>query len=196
MCEKIVSDIHVAMPDTDINDTPIKMERHAPQWHQPISEKFTEIVPEIEQRYKAVYHGLQQPIFQYFPENPKYPAVQPGCENSKYVRKKWVMDKDVDLVGFIWLKDYHDSVPLDSRHEVFGGKLEFPAHQFSLVPERGTLVIFPAGPHFITAISNIMLGDLYQIKLNINLKNGAGARWFYQPQNHPGKWQDWLAAHL
>ena len=196
LCEQIVNDINVGQPDTDKNGDPIKLERHAPQWHQYIAEQFRQVVPELETKYDCEYSGLHQPVFQYYPENPKTPAEQPGCENSKFVRKKWVMHKDVDLVGFIWLKDYHDSVPLDTRHEVFGGKLEFLAHQFSLVPQRGTLVLYPAGPHFITAISPIMVSDLYQVKLNVSIKTTTGGRWFYQPQNHPGKWQDWLSEHM
>jgi len=195
-CEKIVNDIAIGDPDTDLEGNPKKIERHNLFWEQDIAERFREIVPEIESRYDCTYRGLEKPLFQYYPENAKVPAEQPGCENSKYVRKKWVMHKDVDLVGFVWLKDYNENVPLDPRHEVFGGKLEFPAYNFSLVPQRGTLVLFPAGPHFITVISPILLSDLYQIKLTtcINAKNGG--RWFYQPQNHPGKWQDWFSGHF
>jgi hypothetical protein len=79
---------------------------------------------------------------------------------------------------------------------VFGGKIEFPAYNFSLVPQRGTLVLFPAGPHFITVISPILLGDLYQIKLNVCINAQGGGRWFYQPQNFPGKWSDWLSEFM
>ena len=196
ICEQIISDIQVNTPDRDEKDDPIKLERHAPQWHHDIASRFQSIVPVIEEKYTAKYKGLTTPTFQYYPENAKSPAEQPGCENSKYVRKRWVMHKDVDLVGFIWLKDFQDRVPLDPRHEVFGGKLEFPAYNFSLVPQRGTLIIFPAGPHFISAISPILVGDLYQIKLNINISAENGSRWFYQPQNHPGKWQDWFKEHF
>ena len=191
LCEKIVEDINVKAPDTDKAGNPKKLERHALKWEQDIAERFRDVVPEIEERYDSTYRGLEQPLFQYYPEYAKAPAEQPGCENSKYVRKKWVMYKDVDLVGFVWLKDYNENVPLDPRHEVFGGKLEFPVYNFSLVPQRGTLVLFPAGPHFITVISPILLSDLYQIKLNvcINEKNGSRSKF-------PGTWQEWLSEHM
>lgn len=196
ICENIINDISIKDPDVDLEGNPKKTERHNLLWEQDIADRFRELVPEIESRYDCTYRGLEKPLFQYYPENAKAPAEQPGCENSKYTRKKWVMHKDVDLVGFVWLKDYNEDVPLDPRHEVFGGKLEFPAYNFSLVPQRGTLILFPAGPHFITVISPILLGDLYQIKLTtcINAKNGS--RWFYQPQNFPGKWQDWFSGHF
>lgn len=191
-CEQIVNDIKVNAPDTDENGDSKKLERHNLFWDQPIAERFRELVPQIEEKYSCEYRGLEKPLFQYYPENAKTPAEQPGCENSKYVRKKWVMYKDVDLVGFVWLKDYNESIPLDPRHEVYGGKLEFPAYNFSLMPQRGTLVLFPAGPHFITVISPILLGDLYQIKLNVAINSLNGGKWFYQPANFPGKWQQWF----
>lgn len=195
-CEKIIDDIHVASPDVDKDGKPLKLERHHPNWDTEIAERFREIVPTVEERYDCTYRGLEKPVFQFYPENAKVPAEQPGCENSKFLRKKWVMYKDVDLVGFIWLKDFNENVPLDPRHEVFGGKLEFPVYNFSLVPQRGTLVLFPAGPHFITVISPILVSDLYQVKLNVCIKQKDGGRWFYQPQNFPGTWQDWFVGHF
>jgi hypothetical protein len=194
-CEKIIDDIRVVDPDKDEEDNPKKLERHSLFWEQDIGERFHALIPEIEANYDCIYRGLEKPIFQFYPENAKVPAEQPGCENSRYIRKKWVMHKDVDLVGFVWLKDYNENVPLDPRHEVFGGKLEFPAFNFSLVPQRGTLVLFPAGPHFITVISPILLGELYQIKLNVCINTKEKGRWFYQPQNYPGKWTDWFSGH-
>jgi hypothetical protein len=195
-CEKIINDIRVEQPDIDTDGNPKKLERHNLFWEQDIAERFRDIVPEIESRYDCKYRGLEKPLFQYYPENAKVPAEQPGCENSKYIRKKWVMWKDVDLVGFVWLKDYNESIPVDPRFEVYGGKLEFPAYNFSLVPQRGTLILFPAGPHFITVISPILLGDLYQIKLNVSIKEKNGARWLYQPSKFPGKWQQWFEGYF
>lgn len=196
MCENILKDINVVSPDTDINGDPKKLERFCLTWDQPIAEKFRELIPDIESRYNCSYRGLEKPVFQYYPENAKVPAEGPGCENSKFVRKKWVMHKDVDLVGFIWLKDFNENVPLDPRHEIYGGKLEFPAYNFSLMPQRGTLVMFPAGPHFISVISPMLLGDLYQIKLPVCISAKEGGRWFYQPSDYPGTWQDWLAEYF
>lgn len=191
-CEKIIQDNLVKAPDLDAEGDPKKSEHHITFFDALIAERFRQIVPEIEDRYDCSYRGLEKPFLQYYPENSKAPAEPPGCENSKYVRKKWVMYKDVDLVGFIWLKDFNESVPLDPRFEVFGGKLEFPAYNFSLLPQRGTLVLFPAGPHFITVISPILLGDLYQIKLNVCISTKNNGRWFYQPSQFPGTWSDWL----
>lgn len=195
-CEKMLDELNKTVPNFDDDGNRLKIERTNLQWEQDIIERFQDVKPEIEERYNCVYRGLEKPVFQLYPENAKAPAEPPGCENAKYLRKKWVKYKDIDLVGFVWLKDFNNEPPLDPRHEVFGGKLEFPAYNFSLVPQRGTLVMFPAGPHFITVISPILLGTLPQIKLTVSIKEKDGAMWFYQPQNHPGKWQDWLAEHM
>jgi len=195
-CEKIIKDIAVGAPDLDLHGQPKKLERHNVLWESHIASNFRSLVPEIEQRYGATYRGLEKPVFQFFPENAAAPAQAPGCENSKYIRKKWVMHRDVDLVGFIWLKEFNDTMPLDPSYEIFGGKLEFPAYNFSLVPQRGTLVLFPAGPHFITVISPLMVGDLYQIKLNVSLTATDGSRYFYNPQHHPGRWEQWFSDHF
>lgn len=195
-CEKIIDDIRVGEPDKDTDGNPKKLERHNLFWEQEIGERFHSLIPQIETTYDCIYRGLEKPLFQFYPENATVPAEQPGCENSRYIRKKWVMHKDVDLVGFVWLKDYNENVPLDPRHEVFGGKLEFPAFNFSLVPQRGTLVLFPAGPHFITVISPILLSELYQIKLTACINTKDKGRWFYNPANHPGKWDQWLAEYF
>lgn len=195
-CEKILDDLDKTAPNFDDDGNQLKIERTNLAWEQDIIDRFQDVKPEIEERYDATYRGLEKPLFQLYPENAKIPAEPPGCENAKYLRKKWVQFKDVDLVGFVWLKDYNNAVPLDPRHEVFGGKLEFPAYNFSLVPQRGTLVMFPAGPHFITAISPILLGTLPQIKLTVSIKEKDGSNWFYQPAKHPGKWADWLSEHM
>lgn len=191
LCEQICEDIGVN-PNFGPDDKPTKLEKHLLQYEHIIAEKFNAFQSNIEETYKCVYEGLQKPVFQLYPESPSKPAEEPGCENSKFLRRKWVMSKDVDLVGFIWLKDFNNNVPLDNEYEVYGGKLEFPAFNFSFVPQRGTMILFPAGPHFITAISPIFLGNLHQIKLNVNIKTEDGSRWFYQPSDFPGKWDQWL----
>lgn len=195
-CESILKDIQNDQADSDVDGKPVKGERYCLKWEQEIIERFRELVPDIEERYNANYRGLEKPLFQFYPENAERPAKLPGCENSEFARKKWVKVKDVDLVGYVWLKDYNADVPLDPRHEVMGGKLEFPAYNFSLVPQRGTLIIMPAGPHFINTISPVMLGDLYQIKLTVSIKAKDGSMWFYQPSNFPGKWTDWLKEYM
>lgn len=201
ICQDIVEKIGTSAPNRDHDGNPIKMERHYLEGEDYIYSKLKEKIPEIESRYDGTFKHAEKMTFQFYPENQKAPAEAPGCENSRFLRKKWVKTKDIDLVGFIWLKDYNDTAPLDPRTEVYGGKLEFPAYNFSLTPQAGTLVIFPAGPHFITAISPILIGSLYQVKINICISPDDGsAMWMYDPKRYPcgksGFINSWFSEHM
>lgn len=195
LCEEIITKVGVKSPNLDAAEKPIKLERFDDLAEQVIFTSLQHHKPAIEERYGATIVGTEELVFQHFPENPKVPAKQPGCESSSFVRKKWVKHRNVDLTGYVWLKDYQDKVPLDPRIEVYGGKLEFPAYNFSFTPQRGTCILFPAGPHFITAISPILVGELYQVKINMVLtKNGLP--FLYQPTDFPGTWQQWLMSYF
>lgn len=193
-CERIIAELGISVPSTDEDGRPLKNERIItdPSLLTLIQEAILENGSAIQARYNGVIKSMDTPHFQQYFEDPKHPCELHGCENSKYVRKKWVKVKDIDLVGYVWLKDYGNGVPLDPRHEVYGGKLEFPAYNFSLVPQRGTLVMFPAGPHFITAISPILVGSLEQVKFSLKIVEHNGAHWLYQPSNFPGTYTDWF----
>jgi hypothetical protein len=187
MCEEIISKIEVKQKIVDQDGYPEKMERFHAECEKPIFERFKPLIPEIESHYGFKYRGTESLLFQYFPVSNDV-AEKPGCANSQFLRKKWIKTKDRDITGMLWLKDYNDEVPVDPRYEVYGGKLEFPWYGFSFQPQRGTLVLFPAYPHFITAISQILVGDLYCVRFNLSAEN-----WLYQPANFPGTWQEWLA---
>lgn len=195
-CEKLIDDLAIVVPSQDESGRPMKHERilkdpeHAAYFKGLIQRQ----VGAIEERYNATVVGMEAPVFRQYFEDPAHPCEKHDCENSKFLRKKWVKTKDVDLVGFISLKDYGGGVPLDPRFEVYGGKLEFPAYNFSIVPQRGTLVLFPAGPHFITAISPILVGTMEQVKVTVKLKSPDGGVWIYQPTNFPGTYQEWFGA--
>lgn len=194
-CEKLIGELGIQQPTTDEAGRVLKNERILSDVEHItlLKSRLQEHLAAIEQRYNAKAEGLTQPVFSQYFEDPKHACELHGCENSKFIRKKWMKTKDVDLVGYLWLKDFGAGVPLDPRFEVYGGKLEFAAYNFSLVPQRGTLVLFPAGPHFITAISPVLIGTLEQIKICVKLKNTDGSMWLYQPQNFGGTYQDWFS---
>lgn len=193
-CERLIKELGIAPTPREQDQKAVKNERilKDAEYVQLFKGLMQEQVSRIESQYNGSVVGMEPPVFQQYFEDPKNPCEVHGCEAAKYIRKKWVKVKDVDLVGYIWLKDFGGGVPLDPRFEVYGGKLEFPAYNFSLVPQRGTLVLYPAGPHFITAISPILVGSLEQIKVTVKLKSADGA-WMYQPQNFPGTYQDWFS---
>lgn len=145
----------------------------------------------IEEKYNAQVVAVNAPHFQQFWPSQVVPAQLYGCESAKYTRKKWVKTKDVDIVGYLWLKSYQPSVPFDLTNEVYGGKLEFPSFDHSLTPEAGTLVLFPAIPSFAMAISHVLVGTLEQIKFTVSLRVD-GARWVYKPEQYPGTFIQWM----
>jgi hypothetical protein len=193
-CERLIEELAIREPSRTDDGIPLKHERILSDVEhvQLIKTRLEEQIGLIESQYFATVTGLAPAVFQQHFENPNNPCEGHGCENSRFIRKKWVKTKDVDLVGYLWLKDFNNGVPLDPRHEVYGGKLEFPAYDFSIVPQRGTLVLYPAGPHFITAISPVLVGSLEQIKITIRLKQKDGGIWLYQPANFAGTYQDWF----
>jgi hypothetical protein len=195
-CETLIAELGIKVPSFDEKNKnrPLRHDRimRDAATNAPIVQLLQPHVSEIEDRYAGIVAGMESPLFQQYFENPNDPCEPHGCENAKFIRKKWVKSRDVDLVGFLWLKDYNGGVPLDTRFEVYGGKLEFAAYDFSLVPQRGTLVLFPAGPHFITAISPILVGSYEHVKVAIKLTTMEGGPWLYQPANFPGRYQDWF----
>lgn len=194
-CEILVNELGLSVPclDAEKENQPMKHERMlaAEEYAAPFKTMLLDLNDRVQQKYGAPIQTIEVPLFQQYFENPAKPCELHGCESSRFLRKKWVKYRDIDLVGFLWLKDFHSGVPLDPRFEVFGGKLEFPAYNFSLVPQRGTLVLYPAGPHFITAISPILVGSLEQVKFTLKLDAGDGF-WQYNPQNFPGTYHDWF----
>ena len=200
-CEEILSKVEFASFDVDRDGNEMKMERHHDEVESFLFDRLKEHVPAIERTYDVKYRGTEKMRFQQYPESKDSKPAEPhGCENSKFIKRKWVKYRDVDLVGVMWLKDFNDRVPLDPRHEVYGGRLEFPLYNFNFAPKRGTLVVYPAGPHFVTATSPILVGSLSQVKIGICVSDKEGLPWFYDgsafaPKD--GKYiEAWLSEHV
>jgi hypothetical protein len=189
MCESIVDELGFYSPDTDPSGAPIKMYRFNQKAEDLIFERFQQIIPQIMDHYETKYRGTEQVIFEYFAEGT---VSEPLCENSNYIKKKWVRTKDRDITAVLFLSDYNDDPPFDSDYEVYGGKLEFPQHQFGFNPQRGTLVVYPSGPHFINASAAIVSGDLHQARIHL----AAAEPFLYNPQKFPGDYRSWFKNYL
>lgn len=196
VCEKFIDEHAIQVPSfkDDENTVPFKHEKiiNDQEFVSYIQSNLEPHLKAIEDRYNGTVNGMSTPVLRQYFEDPKNPAELHGCENARLSRKKWVKIKDVDLVCYLWLKEYNGGVPLDPSMEVYGGKLEFPAYDFSLLPQRGTLIVFPAGPHFITAISPVLVGSLELIKFGIKLVQNGDGIWLYQPQEFGGTFRDWF----
>ncbi len=183
--EFIVDDLGYYTPDTDVDGKPIKMFRHHEQAEAIVYDKFKSLIPKLEKYYEFDHRGTEHMMFEYLAEGVKSEAV---CDSSKWVNKKWVRTTDRDFSAVLFLSEYQDKVPFDSDYEVFGGKLEFLQHQFGFNPERGTLIVYPSGPHFINAHSEIQAGDLFIAKFHV----AAQMPYLYQPVGFPGDYRTWF----
>lgn len=184
-CESIVNDLGFYSPDIDKDGKPMKMFRHNETGQQIIYDRFKSHIATIEQYYKVEHRGTEDMIFEYFAQGT---VSEPLCENSNYLRKKWVRTKDRDFTGVLFLSDYNEHTPFDGDYEVYGGKLEFPQHGFGFNPTRGVLIVYPSGPHFINANAAIIAGDLYQVRIHL----GASLPYLYNPHEFPGDYRSWF----
>lgn len=184
-CEAIVDSLGFYSPDTDHEGNPIKMFRFHSESEELIFSQLKPLTETITRYFNVGYRGTEQIIFEYLAEGT---VSEPICENSNYVKKKWVRTRDRDLTGVLFLCDYNDNPPFDSDYEVYGGKLEFPQHGFGFNPQRGTLVIYPSGPHFINANAAVLSGDLFQARIHI----AASEPLLYDPRMFPGDYRTWF----
>jgi hypothetical protein len=197
ICNQVISNIAINRPNYDLEGYPIPYETKDEDAELMIFERVKQLIPTLETLYDAKYQGTEELLFQQFSEGMRGPAVEPHCESSAFIKKKWLKVKDIDLTCIIWLNKFQDIAPIDPRTEVYGGKLEFPAYGFGLVPEAGTMVVFPAGPHFIWAISQVQVGTLFQVKFNIKLRTKEDSLWLYNPKAFAkGGWREWLKNYL
>jgi hypothetical protein len=185
LCEQIIDDLEAYEPDVDVEGTPVKSVCRNDKYEMLMFEKMQEIIPVVETHYNIKYKGTESVSFEWLPQDS---VSTPVSENSSYLRKQWLRTRERDLTGIIFLCDYQETVPFDSLYEVYGGKLEFPQHQFGFNAQRGTLVVFPSDPHFINVNSKIMYGDLFQARIQIT----ATKPFIYQPTDFPGDYTSWF----
>jgi len=184
-CEVIVDDLGFYHPDTNVDGDPIKMMRHHDDHEEDLFNRWQKLVPIVFDHFGAGYRGTEKMQFEFRAEGT---VSEPECGSSQYLRKKWVRTKDRDFTAILFLSDYSDAAPFDTDYEVYGGKLEFPQHGFGFNPERGTLIVFPAGPHFIHANAAVVAGDLHQVKFHV----AAMMPYLHQPIDFPGDYKSWF----
>lgn len=186
MCEKVLDLVNFTTPDRDPEGRPIPMVRSCDLAEEVLFPKMSEIRADVMNHYGIGYKGTERMQFLWFPTSTK---GEPGCENSEYLRKKWLRVRNRDLTAVLFLSDYQDKLPFDGDYEVYGGKLEFPQWKFGFNPERGTLVFFPSVPHFINAVSPVLAGDLFFVKIHI----AASQPFLFDPKQYPGDLNSWFS---
>lgn len=186
--DQIVDALNIQEPDTDAQGNPIRSIRFSHHCESIVFNRLDDIREEVEQYFDFEWKGTQAMTFEFYPEDCR-DGLQPMCSNSVYSNRKWIRNKNIDFTGVIFLSDYNAGTDaFDPNFEVFGGKLQFPQHKFSFNPTRGSLVIFPGGPHFIHSTSSIQAGDLFMVRFHITAK----VPWNYDPKMFPGNFSSWF----
>ena len=185
MCEEIIDRANFTVPNTDKDGHDVKTIITSDAAEEIVYERFMLLVPELSAYYKLIYKGTERISFEWFPEGSKGDFV---CENSEYVRKKWLRTKSRDVTCVLFLSEFNEDPKFDVGYEVYGGKLEFVQHRFGFNPKRGTLVAFPSDPHFINITTPILIGDLFQARIHL----AAKTPFLYQPQDYPGNYTTWF----
>jgi hypothetical protein len=188
-CVELATKLRVE-PTLDTEGNPVSIGRHHTETGEEIFKLLKGHIPEITAHYGITYRGTEEFVFQQYPVTNGQPAEQPHCENAVYKRKRWIRINDRDLTGIIWLKDYADAPPFDTKKHVYGGKLEFPVYNFGFQPQVGTCVIFPSCERFISLTSSIQVGELQIAKFHIS---GEGV-WLYDPADYPGDFRSWFSS--
>lgn len=185
MCEDVIDTCNFTVPDTDRNGHEVKTTKTCEPVEQMIYERLQSVLPKIEKHYPFSYKGTERISFEWFPQGS---SGQFQCENSEFVRSKWLRTKTRDFTGVLFLCDYQEQTPFEKEFEVYGGKLEFVQHQFGFNPQRGTLIIFPSDPHFINITTPVVVGDLFQARIQI----AANSPYLYDPRSFPGNYTSWF----
>lgn len=185
MCEEIVDTLNFTVPDTDKDDYEVMTVKTNETAEQIIYERFLQLIPKLEEYYDITYKGMERIQFEWLPPMSQNEA---HAENSNYLRGKWLRTRQRDLTAVLFLCDYQEQEDFEKEFEVYGGKLEFPQHKFSFNPARGTLVVFPSDPHFINITSTVLVGDLFQARIQL----AAQVPYIYDPKRFPGNYTFWF----
>lgn len=186
MCEDIISRLNNNYPDTTVDDQPVKTIKYNKFVEMRLLPFLEPLIPVIEEYYGFEHQGILPLTFEWIVEDSVVENAK--SDNSTLKDGKWRLSNDIDFTGVLFLTDYNDKAGFDVNFEVFGGKLEFPTHQFGFSPTRGTLVIFPSGPNFVHATSKVHAGELNQVRIHFVAKK----RYKYDMRNFPGNYAVWF----
>lgn len=185
MCEQIIDDLNLTSPDKNNEDKTQPTLRFNEAQQYQIFSRVSPLIPEICEYYDTQYRGTHQMQFVWYTD-----GASSGCEcdNSVYSRGKWVRNRDRDLTCVLFLNDYNNAPPFEHDYEVYGGKYEFPQHDFGMMPQRGTLVVYPSGPHFINSVQPVKVGSSIVVKWFMSTERP----YLYDPSKFPGNLTSWF----
>lgn len=185
-CERIVGAVENGLPDCDNSGRELKTVRFNSLYQKRIWEAFEDYFSYIEDWFSVEIDYLTALDVEWYPAN----CIQENarCENSMFIANAWKLTNNYDFTVIIFLKDYNASSNFDEEFEVYGGKLEFPNHQFGFSPQRGTAIIFPSNQYFINVTKSPEYGDLFQMRFHVV----CSKRFKYDPKQFNGNYKTWF----
>lgn len=185
-CEMMIDTLNLTSPDRDEHDKIVPTKRFNQTAQNMVFDKFQQLIPEICEYYDVEYKGSQPMTFEWYSEGAA--DSKPTCDNSTLLRGKWVKTRDRDLSVVLFLSDYNETPSFDDAFEVYGGKYEFPQHDFGFNAQRGTAIVYPSGPHFVNATSPVKVGNLVMCKFFISTTDP----YLYDYSKFPGDVLTWF----
>ena len=186
-CESIVKLFDGHFSDYDKDNNEIKTTLSNALYQQRVWTKLEEYFSYMENWYSVEIDSISHMDIEWYPQDCVQEALR--CENSQFISKQWRLINNNDFTVIIFLMDYNDSPNFDPDFECYGGKVEFPNHKFSFMPQRGTVIIFPSNQYFLNRTLSPVAGDAFQLRLQIS----ANKRFKYNPKSYEGDFTTWFS---
>lgn len=190
-CDYLVQSSGITEPNEDPDGNPLltaqPMDEHCETL---LYNRLREVLPEIEKHFGFETRGVESMEFSWMPQDCG-DGQEVRCGNAVYARQKWIKNKDRDFTVHLFLSSFNDARDdsFDPDYEVYGGKLQYPQYKFSFNPKVGTMIVHPAGPHFLHAYSPVVAGDLFYVTFHIS----GVLPHIYQPKDYPGDFRSWFS---
>lgn len=184
MCDRLLDCVEFLTPDLDVNLKETRTSKFSEPADELIYLHLQQLKQQVSTYYSAQIKGTEPVEYVWLPAGAQTEVL---CENSEYIRKKWLMTRNRSFTGVIMLSSHTDSRNLE-YDEVYGGKYEFPQWGFGFQPIKGSLFVYPSGPHFLNAVSRVEAGDLFYAKFHFVTQQP----WMFNPSDFPGNYQTWF----
>lgn len=185
-CENIITSIDIITPNYDEQNFPIKTMISVPVIQNRIWTRFEHYFDIIENYYGVGIESVSDVSLEWYPEGCSPENLR--CENSVYSNNKWHMINDHDFTAIIFLKDYNSETDFDVDFECYGGELAIQNHGFSIKPERGTAIVFPANQYFIHKTESPTYGESFQLRTHLI----CSEKFNYNPSDYEGNYKKWF----
>lgn len=186
LCEQLLNYIDCSFPDTNRDGKPIKTIRNHKKSEDIILDRFEIIQQQVGDYYQVDCESVSEVNFEIYA--PGCQEIRTVCDNSSFVNGKWQRIVDFDLTCVVFLSEYNETPHFDDDFEVYGGKYEFPTHNFGFNSSRGMLLVYPSGPAFINTISPVYLGNNIIAKFFVKTE----CIFKYDSKLFPGDYKKWF----